>query len=90
MSKRNVLSHRDQHRNAAVLAAAGVAALDLQQRGDAFRRTRHAVAVQRRTEQRQSRVAAGTDRTTHRAARAAVMRRTRTRIPFLDALIAGR
>lgn len=80
----NKLSHRDQHRIAAASVGAGP---DATSTGDDYRRMRHAVAAQRREEQRQSRIAAGTDRASRRALRGAPPVRQRGRIGFIESLL---
>ena len=62
----NVLSHRAEHASA---ASRLVALADVPPTGEEFAAVRHVVARSRRHEQRQARIAAGTDRATIRASR---------------------
>lgn len=68
----NALSHRTQHRNASKYLVATTK--DRRPSGDEFRAARHNTAQNRRREQRQRRVLAGTDRATLRARRTEVMK----------------
>lgn len=79
MPKRNLLSHREQHRLAARSVGGGP---DATSTGDDYRKVRRATAALRRDEQRRSRLADGTDRA---CARRRPAPGPRSRIPFLDA-----
>jgi hypothetical protein len=85
--KLNALSHREEHAIHAAMVAFTFAEPDV----DDYRRERRAVAADRRAEQRRNRIDRGIDRASLRAWRGDPARRARgRRIPFLDALIAGR
>lgn len=67
----NALTHREQHRIAASLLDGFVEHEDRRPTGDEYRQMRRVTASRRRYEQRQARIAAGTDRATLRARRTA-------------------